>query len=214
MSNIEFPPLPVGEPDGTDWSYVMRREMQEIVPGLFLGPYAAAMKSKLSSLQSHNITHIVCIRQTAEAHFIRPNFIDVFKYLLLEIADCQTENIIQYIPEVNRFINEAISSGGSVLVHGNAGISRSAAFVIAYVMQTYGLPFKEAFVYVLQKRFCINPNEGFTRQLMEYEPIYKAKLSMGMADHSTGADKTSGTLKRKCQFDSLDCLHTDPSTMT
>lgn len=31
-----------------DWAYQMRRQMQEIVPGLFLGPYAAAMKQQVS----------------------------------------------------------------------------------------------------------------------------------------------------------------------
>lgn len=37
------------------------------------------------------------------------------------------------------FIDEGINSGGQVLVHGNAGISRSAALVLAYLMETYGL---------------------------------------------------------------------------
>ena len=31
------------------WTYEMRREMQEILPGLFLGPYSAASKSQVSS---------------------------------------------------------------------------------------------------------------------------------------------------------------------
>ena len=43
--DIERDSFMVGPVD--DWTYTMRREMQEIVPGLFLGPYAAAGKKNL-----------------------------------------------------------------------------------------------------------------------------------------------------------------------
>jgi serine/threonine/tyrosine-interacting protein len=57
----------------------------------------------------------------------------------LDIADSATENIIQHFKKVKIFIDEGLNSGGKVLVHGNAGISRSAALVLAYLMETYGL---------------------------------------------------------------------------
>lgn len=62
-----------------EWTYTMRRSMQEIVRGLYLGPYSAATKSKLNFLIECNITHIVCVRQSIEAHFVKPNFPDKFK---------------------------------------------------------------------------------------------------------------------------------------
>jgi len=31
---------------------------------------------------------------------------------------------------------------------------------------------------VQQRRFCINPNEGFMTQLREYEPIYQAEKTL------------------------------------
>lgn len=199
--NSEDRILHLNEPltaEDTDWSYVMRREMQEIVPGLYLGPYAAAMKTKKCHLQEHGITHIICIRQSIEAHFIRPNFQESFKYLVLDIADVSTANIIQLLPQVRDFIDSCYASGGNVLVHGNAGISRSAALVIGYIMEKYGLSYKEAYVHVQQKRFCINPNEGFTQQLIEYEPIYRARRCLDPA----AANCSTGCMKRKCQFDS------------
>ena len=58
---------------------------------------------------------------------------------MLNIADVATENIIQHFQKVKTFIDDGLMSGGQVLVHGNAGISRSAALVLAYVMETYGL---------------------------------------------------------------------------
>jgi serine/threonine/tyrosine-interacting protein len=138
---MEFPKIPQVQ-DSEDWTYTMRRTMQEIVPGLFLGPYSAAMKSKLDHLMHHGITHIVCVRQDIEAHFIRPNFPEKFKYLVLDIADNVTENIIQHFPKVRQFVDESLSMGGKTLIHGNAGISRSAALVLAYIMEKYGLSCK------------------------------------------------------------------------
>lgn len=79
--------------------------MQEILPGLFLGPYSAAMKSKLSMLEKQGITHIVCVRQDIEANFIKPNFPHKFRYLVLDIADNPVENIIRYFPMVSRLSN-------------------------------------------------------------------------------------------------------------
>uniref|UniRef100_A0A3Q2Q4E2 Serine/threonine/tyrosine interacting protein n=1 Tax=Fundulus heteroclitus TaxID=8078 RepID=A0A3Q2Q4E2_FUNHE len=143
----------------------MRREMQEILPGLFLGPYSAAMKSKLPALERHGITHIVCVRQDIEANFIKPNFSHRFRYLVLDIADNPVENIIRFFPTTKEFIDSCLATEGKVLVHGNAGISRSAALVIAYLMETFGMKYRDAFSYVQERRFCINPNVGFVHQL-------------------------------------------------
>lgn len=52
-----------------------------MVPGLYLGPYSAAIKSQLPSLLQSGITHIICVRQDIEANFIKPNFPDKFKYV-------------------------------------------------------------------------------------------------------------------------------------
>uniref|UniRef100_A0A8B9K8P5 Serine/threonine/tyrosine interacting protein n=1 Tax=Astyanax mexicanus TaxID=7994 RepID=A0A8B9K8P5_ASTMX len=141
-NKLQFPSLPASKEDQLDWSYPMRREMQEILPGLFLGPYSAAMKSKLSMLEKQGITHIVCVRQDIEANFIKPNFPLKFRYLVLDIADNPVENIIRHFPVTKEFIDGCLESGGKVLVHGNAGISRSAALVIAYLMETFGVKYR------------------------------------------------------------------------
>ncbi|KAB1277336.1 Serine/threonine/tyrosine-interacting protein [Camelus dromedarius] len=136
--------------------------------------------AELPILQKHGITHIMCIRQNIEANFIKPNFQQLFRYLVLDIADNPVENIIRFFPMTKEFIDGSLQSGGKVLVHGNAGISRSAAFVIAYIMETFGMKYRDAFAYVQERRFCINPNAGFVHQLQEYEAIYLAKLTIQM----------------------------------
>nr|KAF6393918.1 serine/threonine/tyrosine interacting protein [Pipistrellus kuhlii] len=187
---LEFPSLPQCKEDAEEWTYPMRREMQEILPGLFLGPYSSAMKSKLPILQKHGVTHIICIRQNIEANFIKPNFQQLFRYLVLDIADNPVENIIRFFPMTKEFIDGSLQTGGKVLVHGNAGISR-----------------RDAFAYVQERRFCINPNAGFVHQLQEYEAIYLAKLTIQMMsplqiERSLSVHSgTTGSLKRTHEED-------------
>ena len=83
------------------------------------------------------------------------------------------------------FIDGSLQSGGKVLVHGNAGISR-----------------RDAFAYIQEGRFCINPNAGFVHQLQEYEAIYLVKLTIQMmsplqTERSLSVHSgTTGSLKR------------------
>lgn len=159
-----------------DWTYTMRRTMQEIVPGVFLGPYASAGKKRLEELQSAGITHVVCVRQEVEAKLIKPNFEAELKYLVITLADTFLETLIPKARETKQFIDSCLSVGGKVLVHCNDGMSRAPALVIAYMMETYGLSFKAALDHVQQRRFCVQPNDGFEQQLKEFEPIYRARV--------------------------------------
>ncbi len=56
-----------------------------------------------------------------------------------------------------------------VLVHCQAGVSRSAAICIAYLMKHVGMHLTDAYAVVKAARFIIDPNEGFMRQLKEYQ---------------------------------------------
>ena len=82
-------------------------------------------------------------------------------------------------------------------MHGTGGISRSAALVIAYVMYSQLYSAADALKFVQNKRFCVYPNEGFRRQLFEYEPILRA--SLWAARKGVSHDTTSGSAKRGIQ---------------
>jgi protein-tyrosine phosphatase len=62
-------------------------------------------------------------------------------------------------------MDEAIESGGVVLVHCHAGISRSSSTVISYLMRKYDLTLKDAIEHTRSQRWFINPNPGFMKQL-------------------------------------------------
>ncbi|TFK20612.1 phosphatases II [Coprinopsis marcescibilis] len=154
----------------------MRRECQEILPGLFLGPFVAS--KSLPTLQSLQITHIVCIRDAKEAFSVKPRFPDHFVYMTLDVEDNEEQNLIRLFPAAKQFIDKAIASGGRVLVHCNGGISLSPSFVVMFVMQHYQLSWEDALHMVQNRRYCISPNGGFLTQIKEYEAIYKANIAV------------------------------------
>eukprot|EP00347_Sterkiella_histriomuscorum_P016112 403354447 len=98
-----------------------------------------------------------------------------FKYRVINILDMPYVNIMKHFASAISFIRDAISSGGTILVHCYAGISRSASCVIAYLMQDKGMPFFEAMSYVRKRRHIVFPNFGFQRQLMDFERQLKSK---------------------------------------
>ncbi|KAG0088477.1 hypothetical protein BGZ93_007375 [Podila epicladia] len=161
-----------------EWRYEQRREMQEILPNIFLGPYSAT--KNLEALTKAGITHIITLWDVSEARILKVHHPDRFKYLQLEISDAATQNLITLFPAVKQFIDQAIlHENGSVLVNCMSGISRSPAFVVAYLMEATGMEYEVVYRYVQNKRFCMNPNPGFRHQLEEYGPIYTAIQAVG-----------------------------------
>ncbi|TIB91316.1 phosphatases II [Wallemia mellicola] len=137
---------------GSDWRYEMRRECQEIIPNLVLGPYQCSKDTAF--LTSAGITHIVVIRGEAEAVFVRPRYPDQFSYLVLDVRDSEEQNLIRIYPD------------------------RGPAITIMYVMEAAQVSFEDATNYVQNKRYCISPNLGFQCQLKEFEAIYRASLAI------------------------------------
>lgn len=162
-------------PSDIEWRYEMRRECQEILPNLFLGPFSAS--KSLEGLKALGVTHIVCLRDPKEAFSVRARFPDYFQYLTLDVVDNEEQNLIRIFPSAKDFIYRALAGGGRVLVHCNGGISISPSFVVMFVMQHYRLGWEDALHLVQNRRYCISPNGGFMTQLKEYEAIYRAALA-------------------------------------
>ena len=62
-----------------------------------------------------------------------------------------------------------------MLVHCYAGVSRSAACVIAYLMQEKNMNFDDAFTFASKRRPIIFPNVGFQKQLIEFGKLLIVK---------------------------------------
>ena len=66
-------------------------------------------------------------------------------------------------------------AGSKILVHCRYGISRSASTVIAYLMKKKGWNMADTLDYVVKRRDIVQPNPGFTNQLITYEGILNSR---------------------------------------
>jgi hypothetical protein len=91
-------------------------------------------------------------------------------YLSIPIWDMEGVNITEHFEKVLGFIDDARATGGRVLVHCRAGISRSATFVLAYMLHSgYAPTLRDALRMVMDHRPYVLPNPSFREQLLEYE---------------------------------------------
>jgi len=132
----------------------------KITDNLYFGSYTSA--KHLEELKNRKITNILTLGN------LKPMFPTEFIYKIVTIEDIETEDILSHFEIMNSFIDEAIKNG-TVLVHCAAGVSRSGAAVIAYVMTKNKLTYKEAHKFVSEKRPCVCPNSGFDAQLQKLE---------------------------------------------
>ncbi|XP_070622687.1 LOW QUALITY PROTEIN: dual specificity protein phosphatase 10-like [Erythrolamprus reginae] len=72
---------------------------------------------------------------------------------------------------------EAHQSGKGVLVHCQAGVSRSATIVIAYLMKHTLMTMGDAYKYVKSRRPVISPNLNFMGQLLQFETDLNAGVT-------------------------------------
>ena len=99
----------------------------EVYRGIYMGPMQAGYKT--GDLIAAGVTHVLNV--TCKAYTRREKY---FKYLNLEIYDESTEDAKKYFRITNRFINEALNSGGKILVHSVEGKSRCATFILAWLI--------------------------------------------------------------------------------
>lgn len=100
------------------------------VPGdlkLFIGGYVfrtTSRKRKLTTsrlmalhgteaLVNAGVTHVL----SAINYRLEPRMIERFTHFQIKLEDDEDEDIIQFFPQTNKFIDDALRSGGGVFVH-------------------------------------------------------------------------------------------------
>lgn len=137
----------------------------QILDNVFLGKANSAQSYEI--LQELGITHILMIGYDLTAWF--PDRGIIYKHI--ELEDKETTDILPTFAETAGFIGNAIKSGGRVLVHCQAGVSRSASVVIAWIMKSQGVSYMDAYWICKSRRTCIMPNRGFVAALRNYETV-------------------------------------------
>ena len=161
----------------------------QVAEGLYIGPIGAARN--LKALRKCGITHIINASPVVPCYF-RDNPEGAFVYHLVPIYDDAAVDLTGHIEEANDFIEAGIAAGG-ILVHCYAGQSRSAAFVMAFLIGRRGMTAAEAWAVVRRARPCAHPNSGFLHQLAAYE-----RASRGPA-LSSDSEEGEGEGRQSCE---------------
>ncbi|CAM4669163.1 unnamed protein product [Leuciscus chuanchicus] len=135
-----------------------------ILPFLFLGNERDA--EDLNLLLRLNIGFVVNVTTHLPLYHLDTGLV---RYKRLPATDNSKQNLRQYFEEVFEFIEEAHQCGRGVLVHCQAGVSRSATIVIAYLMKHTLMTMTDAYKYVRGRRPIVSPNLNFMGQLLEFE---------------------------------------------
>ncbi|XP_054711174.1 dual specificity protein phosphatase 3-like [Uloborus diversus] len=141
----------------------------EVYPGILVGNcYSAENIEKLKKL---NVGYVLNAAYGSDVHLGTAEVLPAETYARAGIAflgipaiDMVSYPIQNHFRQASDFIGAALQSGKKVLVHCMQGISRSAALVIAYLIEEKGMDVLEATRTVRRCR-QIRPNDGFLRQL-------------------------------------------------
>ncbi|XP_033873523.1 dual specificity protein phosphatase 10-like [Acipenser ruthenus] len=143
---------------------VENAELTPILPFLYLGNEHDAQD--LEKVQKMNIAYIINVTTHLPLfHYDK----GIFNYKRLPATDSNKQNLRQYFEEAFEFIEEAHQSGKGLLIHCQAGVSRSATIVIAYLMKHTRMTMTDAYKFVKTRRPIISPNLNFMGQLLEFE---------------------------------------------
>ncbi|MBN3319284.1 DUS4 phosphatase, partial [Atractosteus spatula] len=181
----------------------------EILPFLFLGSaYHASRKDMLDAM---GISALLNVSSNCPNHFE-----GLYQYKCIPVEDNHKEDISSWFIEAIEYIDSVKDSNGRVLVHCQAGISRSATICLAYLMKKKRVKLEEAFEFVKQRRSIISPNFSFMGQLLQFESqVLATSCSVEAASPSAGRGKSSTpTSPFVFSFPVSVAVHTQASSLT
>lgn len=135
---------------------------------LYIGSMSALHDIDL--LRDHSVTHLV---QVLDVPWLPSNSNGMNCYRI-DVLDSSSTDLRPYLEPACNWIQSALLSGRTVLVHCQQGISRSAAIVLAYLIRFRGMNYDEAVCFLKTRRACVKPNPGFVRILREWDAFWKA----------------------------------------
>lgn len=150
----------------------MNSHSSEILEWLYLGGYRNSTNYKELTVRTQ-INYILNVSIECEN-----SFPGEFVYKKYDLEDTPEQDISAHFEEACEFLEQARVNSKRALVHCIQGMSRSASFVIAYLMLKQGMTLREAYFFVLSKRSIIRPNPGFLMQLIKLEIKHRGSSTM------------------------------------
>jgi len=136
----------------------------KIDDGLYLGDSKSSRRREI--LEEHNIIAVVSLSDGKWVQWNQPWYKKIVpddRHNFIPCRDSMTQDLLPNLAALCDFI-DSCRGLGSVLVHCDRGVSRSATAIIAYLMRTRRLSLDDALAFVGGKR-KIKPNDNFKEQL-------------------------------------------------
>ncbi|GAV99965.1 dual-specificity protein [Lentinula edodes] len=148
--------------------------MDQVIPGLWIGGLPSAMDTE--NLKENKIYSVLsAMRGKISIH-------ETFVKHQIFLDDSEEEDILIHLLPAIAFIQSELDKGRGVLVHCQAGVSRSATIVAAYLMHNRQMGVEEALDLIRKARPEIDPNPGFIAQL---EIFHHASFNISRKDKDT-----------------------------
>ncbi|KAI0281804.1 hypothetical protein BGY98DRAFT_1124374 [Russula aff. rugulosa BPL654] len=148
--------------------------MDQILPGLWIGDLHSAKDA--NALRANNIQSILTAMR---GRFSLP---ETFTRHQVTLDDVEEADVLQHLIPAITFIQAELDKGRGILVHCQAGTSRSATIVAAYIMYSQNVDASAAIDLIRKVRSSINPNAGFMAQL---EIFHQASFKVSRRDKAT-----------------------------
>ncbi|KZT19939.1 hypothetical protein NEOLEDRAFT_1141367 [Neolentinus lepideus HHB14362 ss-1] len=148
--------------------------MDEVMPGLWVGDLSSALDA--GTLREKSIGSVLSAMRGRVS--IHPTFIRH----QINLDDQEDADVLTYLVPAISFIQGELDKGRGVLIHCQAGLSRSATIAAAYLMYARNMDPAAALDLIRKVRPNIQPNVGFLQQL---DIFYKASFKVSRRDKST-----------------------------
>ncbi|KAK6507475.1 hypothetical protein TWF481_005907 [Arthrobotrys musiformis] len=196
-----------------DWRYESRREAQQILPHLYLGPVSAA--KDLAYLRRENITLLIAVRNNITArHRLLNAYNEIAKdpelkaRVRFESVDVSgNQELIASFPIASKLVDDHLyhtappgfirrkpnglpeqpPNPGKTLIYCESGNERSAAVAAAYIMQHINCTAVQAIQVIQGRRFCVCFDDSMKYLLTGYEPIWMARRDVEMQQMAAAA---------------------------
>lgn len=133
---------------------------------LYLGSQDAVLRENVAKYQLTDILSIGIETPHSDIHDEKHSCVQTHFVECLDLPETHLEAILN---QTNQIIKSVSDKMGRILIHCNAGVSRSSAVCIAYLMSEQKMNFDSAFALIKAKRECIRPNDGFLKQLKQMD---------------------------------------------
>ena len=144
---------------------IKKKKLFQIISNLYLSGYNSA--KDLDCLNNVGISHVINLT----SHKCPNLHTNKVEYSSFALADNVNFNLISVLNQIIKTIQKKIKEGHKILIHCKMGISRAPSVMIAFLMMTKNMKFKNAFDYVQKINPKISPNLGFLMQLQKLEDL-------------------------------------------